>query len=688
MERNTITFITLHDQTLQANINKCYELGMSDDFNIEGRTISQLAYLPIAAGSLIVASSDVIIPAIKPYIPPDAKIIIAQRTINYSNIRAVLEIPRGMKVLLVNDGKERALETIALLKESGIDLDFYPFYPGETTYPPEISIAVTPGEARFVPHSIAKVIDIGSRVLDFATWIEIYAHFKYGILDLRRLTSRYVHSVVYITKELSDEIQKANLLRNHLEAIVDQIEDGVLAIDEEDTIRITNQKALGILHLQGRNIIGQKAAKCIQTQFFQIICQLPYEKEEVINWENQTFFFRKTHILIEGRNYGYLILFRRASEINKLEHDYRRKQTSKGLFAKYTFNDLAGISGSFKKMSTIARKMAKSNSTVLLLGETGTGKELLAQAIHNASSRRWEPFVGVNFAAISESLLESELFGYEEGSFTGAKKGGHIGLFEQAHKGTIFLDEIGDASSVIQNRLLRVLQEREIMKVGGNRVIPVDIRVIAATNRNLEEMVQAGLFRADLYYRLHVLPIYIPALRERKEDIPLLVQEFIKQICNELKRPVFRCSQESLDDMLGYHWPGNIRELENIIHYLAHVVEDVVLPEHLIFKRSISSCQEVTAHVDHELETVYQAYVSKGFIQEVAVILQTIQQARSAVGRNYVISQMQAGGWDITEQQLRYRMQLLKNDKLLEVGRGRQGSFVTPKGIDFMKYIQ
>ncbi|SMC49683.1 sigma 54-interacting transcriptional regulator [Sporomusa malonica] len=688
MERNTITFITLNDHTLQAIIDNCYELGMMEEFNVEGRTISQLAYLPIADRSLIIVSGEIIIPAIKPYLHENCKIIVAQRTINYTNIREMLEIPRGMKVLLVNDGRERALDTIARIKELGIELDFHPFYPGQTTYPQEITIAVTPGEAKLVPPTIHKVIDIGSRVIDFATWIEIFDHFKYGILDLRRLISRYVHSVVYITKELSDEIQKANLLRNHLGAIVDRIEDGVLAIDEEDKIRITNQKALEILHLQGRKIIHQQAEISIPAHFYQIICQLPYEKEEVMNWESQTFFFRKTNILIDGRNFGYLILFRRASEINKLEHDYRRKQSSKGLVAKYTFSDLTGISAAFTKFTGIARNMARSSSTILLLGETGTGKELLAQAIHNASARRWEPFVGVNFAAISESLLESELFGYEEGAFTGAKKGGHIGLFEQAHKGTIFLDEIGDASAVIQNRLLRVLQEREIMKVGGNRVIPVDIRVVAATNRNLDDMVQAGLFRADLYYRLNVLPVYIPALRDRKDDIPLLVQEFIKKICNELKRPNFRFSREAMDNMLDYRWPGNIRELENIIQYLAHVVEDIVVPEHLVFNRQDKVYQEIPGSKGLELEAVYQSYVGKGFIQEVKLILQTIQQAKSAVGRNYVIGQLKTVGWDMTEQKLRYRMQLLKQDKLLEVGRGRQGSTLTPKGAEFLSYIK
>lgn len=243
-----------------------------------------------------------------------------------------------------------------------------------------------------------------------------------------------------------------------------------------------------------------------------------------------------------------------------------------------------------------------------MLGESGTGKELLAQAIHNESARRWEPFVGANFAAISETLLERELFGYEEGAFTGARKGGHVGLFERAHNGTVFLDEIGDASGIIQNRLLRVLQEREIMKVGGNRVIPIDIRVIAATNRNLEQMVRDGEFRTDLFYRLNVLPLFIPPLRDRKEDIVLLISRFIKKICHELKRPLFTISREAQQQMLDYHWPGNIRELENAIEYLAHIAEDVVYPEHLFFKGNVYEYKEAEHTQRHELEIIYQSY--------------------------------------------------------------------------------
>ena len=212
-----------------------------------------------------------------------------------------------------------------------------------------------------------------------------------------------------------------------------------------------------------------------------------------------------------------------------------------------------------------ARQAARTRATVLLRGESGTGKELFAHAIHNDSDRKYHQFVRVNCAAISESLLESELFGYEEGAFTGARPGGKKGLFEEASGGTIFLDEIGELAPNIQAKLLRVLQEKEVIRVGGTRPIPVDVRVIAATNVHLEKAIQEKRFREDLYYRLNVLPISIPPLRFRKEDLPLLANHLIKKFNQEYGRNVEDIDDEAVRALMDYDWPGNVRELENVL---------------------------------------------------------------------------------------------------------------------------
>jgi len=680
MEKKSVTFIAKMDEFLHSAVSQCVELGVSDDFHIEGIRVDQLAFRPIAEGSLVVISSPSLEGMVESYLPQGSKMIIAKRMFSYQNLRGMLEIPKGIKVLLVSDTPETAYDNIELIRASGLDFELYPYYPG-ADYPKDIEIAVTPGEAEHVPPHIRKVVDIGFRVIDLSTWLAIYTHFDND--NFQKVTMRIMQSLVYITKELNNEIQHAHLLSKYLEAIVNGIEDAVIACDEEEIIRFINQKAIDSLNLRGASIVGEKAAVSLPSDFYHLQQQCEENEDNLVDWANKTYFFRKTHIFMEGRFLGSLLLFRQAVEIEKLEHDYRMRLYSKGLVAKYQFDDIYGESPSFQKVLQIARKIARSNSTVLLLGETGTGKELLAQAIHNASPRRREPFVGVNFAAISESLLESELFGYEEGAFTGARKGGHIGWFELAHKGTIFLDEIGDASGAIQNRLLRVLQERQIMRVGGNKVIPTDIRVIAATNQDLKQMIEEGTFRADLYYRLNILPIHLPPLRHRQEDIPWLVDRFIRKYSYDLRRPPFTLSKEAMKAMQEYEWPGNIRELENVVEYLAHIVEDEGFVYQLPFL--VGNAETLGDGFSGECEQLVEEYSKRGFLEEMVAILLELQQG--GTGRYALSEQLEAHGLAISAQQLRYRLKLLQSNELIQVGKGRQGSKISSKGEQFLGYL-
>lgn len=241
--------------------------------------------------------------------------------------------------------------------------------------------------------------------------------------------------------------------------------------------------------------------------------------------------------------------------------------------ARYSLNDIVAVDEKSLKLKDQVRKIAEREMTVLLFGESGTGKELYAQAIHNASPRQKGPFVAVNCAAFQGNLLESELFGYEEGAFTGARKQGKMGLFEAADAGTIFLDEVSELSWELQGKLLRTLQEKTIRRVGGLKEIPVDIRIIAATNKNLEERVVAGTFREDLYYRIAIFPITIPSLRERRGDILPLTKFFLERYENDFRREI-SVSQESSEALLVYDWPGNVRELRNAIEFAVNTMED------------------------------------------------------------------------------------------------------------------
>ena len=254
--------------------------------------------------------------------------------------------------------------------------------------------------------------------------------------------------------------------------------------------------------------------------------------------------------------------------VQKIEQQVRQKVFKKGLFASKSFSDILGNSPVTRETIQTAKRYALVNSTILITGESGTGKEIFAQSIHNFSLRRNEAFVAVNCATIPPNLFESELFGYVEGAFTGAKHGGKTGLFELAHNGTIFLDEIGEMPLNMQARLLRVLEERQIMRVGGDQVIPINIRVIAATNKDLLKMVDEETFRSDLYYRLNVLPLKLRPLRERKEDLHALIGHFIKKYADEHSRNQFQFTDAGMDTMMRYSWRGNTRELKNVIERL------------------------------------------------------------------------------------------------------------------------
>lgn len=293
----------------------------------------------------------------------------------------------------------------------------------------------------------------------------------------------------------------------------------------------------------------------------------------------------------------FYFLSRKLDSLENIQKCYHKK-SEKNRRAKYFFKDIVGNSSESKNVKILAKKSANTNSNVLIVGESGTGKELYANSIHNASNRRLGPFIKINCGAIPAELLESELFGYEEGAFTGAKKGGKKGKFELANGGTIFLDEIGDMPMCMQVKLLRVIQEREVERVGGNILNKIDVRIIAATNKNLEQLVKKNKFRVDLYYRLNVIRINVPPLREIKEDILLISDFLIKKVSNKLGIYIKGISKEAKEYLYNYNWPGNIRELENVIERSANLLDSdfIIKPQHL--PKEILKSYIVKIHVE------------------------------------------------------------------------------------------
>lgn len=357
-----------------------------------------------------------------------------------------------------------------------------------------------------------------------------------------------------------------------LEAVFLAAQDAISVVDEKGEHILVNPAYTRITGIEHDDIIGKNAHYDIEEGEESVHMKVLLTKKPVENTKlklkpsGKTVVAQAAPIIVNGEMKGSVAVLHDISTIKDLTDKLEEAEKKlRQLTYKYKPEDIIGSSKAINEVRKLIEKAAKVPATVLLRGESGTGKELFANSIHAQSSRSHKNFVRVNCAALSDSLLESELFGYDEGSFTGALKGGKKGLYEEANKGTIFLDEISEISLNTQAKLLRVLQEKEIMRVGSNKNIPVDVRVIAATNADLSKAIKEGKFREDLFYRLSILPIYIPPLRDRKEDIPLLVKSFIAKFNDEYGRNIVDISEEALRILQSHDWPGNVRELENTI---------------------------------------------------------------------------------------------------------------------------
>ncbi|MDK2883719.1 sigma-54-dependent Fis family transcriptional regulator [Pseudothermotoga sp.] len=372
-------------------------------------------------------------------------------------------------------------------------------------------------------------------------------------------------------QKMAEEVTNLREIEVLLKTIIESTSDAISVADENGRIVMVNKAYTKITGFSAQDVIGKLATVDIaqgESMHLRVAQtrQPIYGARLLVGPGKREVIVDVTPLFVRGEFKGSVGVIHDVSEIAKLTKELDEvKRLIRRMGAKYSFEDIIAESSKMKIAVTQAMKVASTPATVLLRGESGTGKELFAHAIHNASDRRDKPFVSVNCAAIPESILESELFGYTSGAFTGAKKEGKKGLLEEAHRGTIFFDEIGKMPLLLQSKLLRFLESKEIVPVGGTKPVRIDARIIAATNMNLEKMVQEGSFLPDLYFRLNVFPIFLPPLRERKEDIPYLAQHIIKKLNQQYGRLVEGISSDALRKLIHYDWPGNVRELENIM---------------------------------------------------------------------------------------------------------------------------
>ncbi|MDQ0272687.1 sigma-54 interaction domain-containing protein [Cytobacillus purgationiresistens] len=440
------------------------------------------------------------------------------------------------------------------------------------------------------------------------TNIHLRVHEKQMIVRYEKLFGYEGADYMYLCS--SPALNEAELIKDNdgdneilIQDILEYAYDGLVIVDSEGYVRILTKAYADFLRVDQKSSIGKHVTEVIENTRMHIVVKTGKQETAALQKVNDGYMIATRSPIIKGgkvvgavgkllfKNVGqFSALFKRLNilekELKKYKGDFRESNKSS-----YTFDQLIGKSQAFAEVKARAQKVAENDSNVLLLGESGTGKELFAHAIHHASRRSMGVFVKVNCAAIPSELIESELFGYEEGSFTGAKKGGKAGKFEAADGGTIFLDEIGELPIHMQVKLLRVLQEKEVERVGSSSSIAVDVRIVAATNRNLEEMVEKGEFRLDLYYRLKVMEILVPSLKDRQQDIEFLVDHFIKKYQHIMMKRIKGMDERAMRLLLKYNWPGNIRELENIIERAMNIVD----PNQLITKDQLPN--NIRGHV-------------------------------------------------------------------------------------------
>ncbi len=606
--------------------------------------------------------------AIKPYVKESRRVLVVQRTLQEEAVFKLLDIPAGSKVLVVNDAPETTLETVALLYQMGLDHLLLEPYLGENSTE-EIQIAVTPGEAASVPQQIAKVIDLGHRCIDLSTFLQIMSRLGLEERELDRRLIQYGESIITLDTGIKRQYKELYLENTALDTVINLSAEGVMLMDREGQIRLCNASLRKMLELSSEDVLTlENLPSPVQN-----LLKQGEVRDEIVEWQGRSLLANKKELEQFGEAAGVYLYFQEVTYIRQLEQNLSKRLQSKGLLARYQFSDIVTESERMRQLIKQASMMADSDLTVLITGESGTGKELLAQSMHNQSPRRKMPFVAVNCAAVPEALLESELFGYEAGAFTGALKEGKAGLFEQAHQGTIFLDEIGDMPHALQARLLRVLQERQVMRVGAQRVMNVNIRVIAATNQNLMRKIEAGQFRADLYYRINVLPLMLPPLRERTEDISLLLRHFLQQH----NRSELTLSAQAQELCARYSWPGNIRELANAAAYLSFSAENVIqssaLP-HYIKAEDDFSAEEQFIQERCQLEKAL----------EVSALLNERQGLDGGAGRKQIGQALKEQQVKISEGEVRRILSILAECGFVCSQVGRGGSRLTKKGELFL----
>lgn len=611
------------------------------------------------------------------------EIIILNLSLSKKQIDVLRTIPEGTRALLVNFDNRSCLHTIQCIYDAGIGgLELYPYY-GSGDYDRTIKVAITPDEAHLIPEGIETVYDIGQSAIDMGSFynladkLGVYEEFSAN--EANEAKKEYYNLNSSMDRLLNDN---ENLF-DKLEALLRLMNEGIIIVDSVGRIYLTNDKANKLLSERSKVLIG-----------FNIVEVLPElnvhsTKEKLIKTPSANLIASSVEIQSGKEMAGYIITIADFEEEEEKQHGMRAKLSETNHKARYHFEDILGESKLVSETVSNAKQLATSDAAVMITGESGTGKEMFAQGIHNGSKRRTYNFVAVNCAAIPDNLLESEMFGYEEGAFSGARKGGKMGFFELAHKGTIFLDEIGELPLQLQSKLLRVIEERKVIRVGGSRNIDIDVRIISATNKNLYSMVEKGAFREDLYYRLNVLPLSIPPLRDRKEDIIPIFNALIGSMNSQMQ-----LSPEAQSILENYTWRGNVRELRNVAEFLASKNKKYIEKQDL----PLSQFKQPAETQSELMEGMKSSTLIDKFIlregREIELYYMILHQLKESLslgqryGRLKLMEKINERGAVYTEGEIRKGLLKLSSYGFIRSAKGRGGSVINSEGMQLLSVIE
>lgn len=585
----------------------------------------------------------------------ESHIVVAKRTIDPDSISRLLSLKDIKTVLLVNDSAASAEDAIRDLQSLGfLNWNYIPYSPETEKELPadtDISCVLSVGEPDLVPENAGPVCEIGTRIISVDTIAEVWSILGWSMEVVADYMKKYMERLISMTQRVYESREQVDFINRNLGTIIDSIDDGMLVFDRSnERISVFNNQLKKLSGISG-NVIGKTLMQAVgEPEIRRMLTEEEDESEQLIEWNGRKMMLSR----ISADANREICIFRSVDTIRTENSRLNSELVKQGFYAKYSFDDIMGISAEIRETKERALKLAQTELNVLIEGESGTGKELFAAAIHSASARRNKPYLAINFSSLNDSLLESELFGYEGGSFTGACRGGRAGVFEMADGGTIFLDEIGDISPKMQAGLLRVLQEKEVRRIGDGRIRSVDVRIIAATNQNLLEKVRNGLFREDLYYRLKIGCLRIPPLRDRAGDVRFLAQKLLAQSYG--KGVVLTPSL--LQWMERQSWNGNVRELKNLITYMEAMRTDDVLD----LKDLPESEKEHTA-----------ALFEDNADEELYALIRELSEKNSLLGRRILLEESQKRGICSTEYQLRKRLKYLEERGLVLMGKGKVG---------------